>query len=108
MGHLTSKLVAGSELRPNQRVPRVPGDSEFKKILLPELSQNDEVRILVAEGAEFIRSALLELEKELGTDHGIRFGGRRRNYRPGLEYQSGCLSWRNREKHEEYWSPRSF
>ncbi|KAI9791090.1 MAG: hypothetical protein M1816_004321 [Peltula sp. TS41687] len=48
---------------------------------LEELTKNEDVRSLIAEGAEFVRSALSELEKHIGKDETRRKESERRKHK---------------------------
>ena len=73
MGSLVSKLVTVQNARPTQGRHKDQKCRAPERMSLSKLSENEDARILITEGVEYIRSALDELEMKMGmplTDAG--------------------------------------
>ncbi|KAI9884717.1 MAG: hypothetical protein M1823_003498 [Watsoniomyces obsoletus] len=66
MGNVASKLFPNASTQAIEHVPPHQKKRDIvRKTVLSDLNKDEGVRVLIAEGAEFIRAALWELEKEL-------------------------------------------
>lgn len=72
MGNLSSSGIGRSARRPTQRRRSGSNRVQPEHQLALDLARDETLRQLVAEGIEYIREALLELEEQFGTGRGGR------------------------------------
>ena len=85
MGSLLSKFVAIHDERPTQDRHKDQKRRAPERMSISKLSEDEEARILIAEGAEYIRSALAKLEMEMSmpsTDAGAYQDQKKRGKSP--------------------------
>lgn len=76
MGNLPSRLLAATDWHPARKPQSRSRGPGFEHLLFDRRGNHD-VLEMMAEGAEFIRNALLELEKELAAGRRAGFARRR-------------------------------